>query len=178
MVTESALSDLLTRIGIIASGKSTLAKAITDRLPQFTRLSIDEIIFERHGLYGVDYPADMSLYQQYQDEADVIYHETLKPLLAEEKDAVLDRSFYAKEDRYDFTSLIRSNGGKRVLVYLKAISKDALWTRIRDRSLKNKEANSAFDITRDTFEQFWAGFEEPSGEGELVIEVSDPSNDA
>ena len=88
--------------GIAGSGKSTLAKAVVEELRQFTRLSIDEILFEKHGLFGVDYPADHNLYEQYQDEADQIYLEHFHRFLQADKDLVLDRSFYAKQDRDEF----------------------------------------------------------------------------
>jgi hypothetical protein len=58
-----------------------------------------------------------------------------------------------------------------VLVYFKVGDKEALWQRIQDRSAQAKTANSAFHISRDTFEMYWSGFEEPRGEGEVVFQV-------
>jgi hypothetical protein len=60
-------------LSVLGSGKTTLSKAAMVRLPQFHRLSIDEIIFKKHGLYGVDYSPDMDLYQRYLEEAGEIY---------------------------------------------------------------------------------------------------------
>jgi len=162
---------VLMTCGIAASGKTTLTKAVVAELPSFTRVSIDEIIFEKHGLYGVDYPADDTLYQQYQEEADEIYLDTFRKLLRENNDIVLDRSFYAKEDRDDFKQMVEDGSGRWVLVYLKACSKEGLWDRICERSAKGKRPNSNLDISRDTFERYWDGFEEPQNEGEVVIEV-------
>ncbi|KAK8055653.1 hypothetical protein PG993_000880 [Apiospora rasikravindrae] len=79
--------------------------------PHFTRLSGDEIIHERHGLYGVDYPADDALYQQYQEENDAIILQRFHSLLEEGQDIVLDRSFYAKEDRDEFKRIVEEHGG-------------------------------------------------------------------
>lgn len=162
---------VLMTCGIAGSGKSTLAKAVINELPYFARLSIDEIIFEKHGLYGVDYPANDKLYQQYQEDADKIFVAMFRKLLEKDKDIVLDRSFYAKEDRKEYKHMIEDGGGKWVLVYLKAGSKEELWNRICERSAKRKEANSALEISRSVFETYWTDFEEPQGEGEVVIEV-------
>ncbi|KAK5075707.1 hypothetical protein LTR24_009951 [Lithohypha guttulata] len=163
---------VLMTCGIAGSGKSTLAKAVINELPHFTRLSIDEIIYEKRGLYGVDYPASDTLYQQYQKEADKIFIDLFRKLLKENEDIVLDRSFYSKEDRKEYKHMVDDGGGKWVLVYLKARSKEELWDRTCERSAKGKDANSAMDISRSTFETYWTGFEEPQGEGEVVIAVS------
>jgi predicted kinase len=77
--------------GLAGSGKSTLSKTVVTCAPHFTRLSVDEIVGEKHGLYGVDYPADEDLYDKYLDEAGVIYVERLAALLEAGKDVVLDR---------------------------------------------------------------------------------------
>lgn len=156
----------------VGSGKTTLAKTVIARLPQFTRLSIDEIIFARHGLYGVDYPDDLDLYQQYLDEAGQVYLDNFHALLKNGKDIVLERSFYAKEDRDEFRTMIADGGGRIVLVFLKASDKEALWGRICARSARGKEANSSLDITRDIFDMYWKGFEDPEGEGEVVVQVT------
>ncbi|KAK5938122.1 hypothetical protein PMZ80_009711 [Knufia obscura] len=162
---------ILMTCGLAGSGKTTLVKAVIGVLPQFTRLSIDEIIFEEHGLYGVDYPADDKLYEQYNEEADAIYLDTFRRLLEEKKDVVLERSFYAKEDRDEFKKMVEDGGGRLVLVYLKAVDKEVLWDRICSRSAKGKEANSSLDISREILDRYWAGFEAPDGEGEVVVDV-------
>lgn len=157
--------------GIAGSGKSTLAKTIVRELPQFTRVSIDEIVYAKHGLYGKDYPADHKLYDQYLDEAGEIYLKNFHALLDEKKDVVLDRSFWAKADRDEFKKMIEDRGGRRVLVYLRAGDKEALWKRICDRSAKERNANSAYDISREIYDRYWAGWQAPEGEGEIIIDV-------
>lgn len=153
------------------SGKTTLVKTITNDYPNFTRLSIDEIIFAEHGIYGVDYPADEALYKKYQEEADDIYLKAFQTLLQKREDIIVERSFYAKSDRDEFKSMIEDGGGRCVLVYLKAMDKETLWQRICDRSKEEKTANSAFLISRERFETYWNGFEGPDGEEEVVLEV-------
>jgi len=160
---------------IAGSGKSTLAKAVINELPYSTRLTIDEIVYEKHGLYGVDYPTSDSLYQQYQKEADKIFIDLFRKSLKENKDIVLDRSFYSKGGAEGVHALVEDGGGKWVLVYLKARSKEELWDRICERSAKGKDANSAMDISRSTFETYWRAFEEPQGEGEVGIRSLPPT---
>lgn len=160
--------------GMAGSGKSTLAKAIVALHQDFTRLSVDEIIFEKHGLYGIDYPADGTLYQTYQDEAAQVYVRRFHQLLKEGQNIVLDRSFYAKEDRDKFKRMIEDGGGRWVLLHLKA-EKEVLWERICERSRAKRDANSALEITRAVFEGYWEGFEVPQGEGEVFVDVAELS---
>lgn len=62
-----------------------------------------------------------------------------------------------------------------MLVFLKAEGeqgKELLWKRICKRSEGMKTAASAYDISRETFERYWDGFENPVGEGEIVVRVA------
>jgi predicted kinase len=161
---------VLATCGMAGAGKSTLSKTVLGRLPHFTRLSVDETVFQHHGVYGIDYPADMALYDRYLDEASEQLMTTFKELLTKRQDVILDRSFYSKKERDEFLRVIDQLGGRRVLVFLKA-DKDLLWERITSRSKAAKTANNALDISRELFESYWAGFENPSGEGEIVVEV-------
>lgn len=55
--------------GLCASGKSTLAKSLMAHFPnRFVRLSIDVYIYDRHGAYERDYPAER--YAALQDEGE------------------------------------------------------------------------------------------------------------
>ncbi|KAF2621154.1 P-loop containing nucleoside triphosphate hydrolase protein [Macroventuria anomochaeta] len=157
--------------GLAGTGKTTLVKSILKHHPHFTRVSSDAILFDAHGIYGIDYAASLSLYNQYQDEVDVVYLETFRRLLAEEKDIILERSFYAKEDRDEFHGIAVDGGARVVLVFLRAKDKELLWERICKRSRAEKTADNALDISRETFEMYWSGFEDPDNEGEIVIEV-------
>jgi predicted kinase len=95
-------------------------------------------------------------------------------LLARKEDVVLERSFYAKEDRDEFRGIAEQGGARVVLVFLRAKGeqgKEVLWERICRRSEGVKTADSALFIDRETFEGYWKGFEDPNGEGEIVVEV-------
>jgi predicted kinase len=93
----------------IGSGKSTLAKSIVAQFPSFVRFSIDTYVFEHHGAYGKDYAADM--YEPYQDEAEDALRNQLKDILrAGQRDVVLDYSFWEKETRDEYRSIIEQEG--------------------------------------------------------------------
>ncbi|PNP77045.1 hypothetical protein FNYG_09658 [Fusarium nygamai] len=164
--------------GIAGAGKSTLAKAIVTQLPNFKRLSNDQIIYESHGLYKIDYPADQ--YEAYQLEASQkLIAELERILQGKSNDVVLDLSFYDKEYRDEYKDIVERNGGRWVLVYLDA-SRDLLWSRIQQRRAERdfldakdpkRNGDSAFDIDDETFAMYLDGFEPPNDEGEIVIKV-------
>ena len=157
--------------GIAGVGKSTLCKLIVAKYPSFTRLSGDIILYEEHGMYGIDYPPEK--YAEFSAEAAAEYDKRALELLSERErtiDVVLDRSFWAREDRDKYKRLIEEKGGRWVLVYFKA-SRDVLWRRIKERAAKVRDADSAYDVTEEVLNRYWAGWEEPEGEGETVIEV-------
>ncbi|KAG7409088.1 hypothetical protein Forpe1208_v011469 [Fusarium oxysporum f. sp. rapae] len=164
--------------GIAGAGKSTLAKAIVTQLPNFKRLSNDQIIYESHGLYNIDYPAEQ--YEVYQQEASQKLIAELERILQDKSnDVVLDLSFYDKEYRDEYKDIVERNGGRWVLVYLDA-GRDLLWNRIQRRKAERdsldandpeRNGDSAFDIDDETFAMYLGGFEPPSGEGEIVIKV-------
>lgn len=158
--------------GIAGSGKTTLAKAILKDFPFFRRLSVDELVGEAHGLYGIDYAADEELYATYLQEADTIFENKFKDFLEVKQDMVLDRSFYAKIDRDWYKSRVEEAGGRAVLVYFHPTQKELLWERIQRRYEEGKDANSAFKISRKMFEKYWDGFDIPLNEGEVVLSVA------
>lgn len=95
-------------------------------------------------------------------------------LLADRANIILERSFYAKEDREEFRKLAEDAGARVLLVFLRAKGekgKRLLWERICRRSEGVKTADSALDIDWATFEGYWAGFEDPVGEGEIVVDL-------
>lgn len=72
-------------------------------------------------MYRIDYPPEK--YDEYGDEAEVEHDKYLHELLSDKErrhDLVLDRSFWAKEDREKYKRLAEGKDGRWVLVYLKA----------------------------------------------------------
>ncbi|KAI1413432.1 P-loop containing nucleoside triphosphate hydrolase protein [Hypoxylon sp. FL1857] len=156
--------------GIAGSGKSTLTKKILANYPNYERLSVDATIAAKHGIYGIDYPPEKCA--EFQDEAADECEAKLVSLLQEgKKDIIVDLSFYSKEDREHYKKMIESHGGRWLLIYLRAKSKEFLWNRISKRRQEGINADSAYDITKEVLDQYWDGFETPEGEGEIVLEV-------
>lgn len=99
---------------------------------------------------------------------------TFLSLLKDRKNIILEKSFYAKEDREEFRKISEDAGARVVLVFLRARGdegKKLLWDRICRRSEAVKGADNALDIDEETFERYWNGFENPEGEGEIVIDL-------
>jgi len=146
-----------------------LSRAIVSKHPHFTRLSIDGILHDNHGLCGIDYPAD--LYSKYLDEADADFDRIFAELLDAAHDIVVDRSLYSKEDRDRHKREVEKRGARWVLVYFRPTSKDVIWERIRGRREAGINADSALDISRELLDKYWDGFDVPDGEGEIVVNV-------
>ena len=139
-------------------------------MPNFQRISFDGIIASRHGIYGIDY--DKSEHEKFSDEADAEHFATADRLLGvDQSDVILDRAFYAKEDRDRYRELIEKHGGRCVLVYLSA-PKSVHWDRIQARRAASLNADCMLDISKDLLDMFYDNFEVPSGEGEITIDTT------
>lgn len=139
-----------------------------DAFPSFTRVSIDNILADRHGIYNVDYAA--SEYAARLEEARQVFSEEIDALLEQKKNVVLDSAFYAKKQRDEYKAMVERASGRLVLVYLKA-ERDVLWKRICERRRKEVNADSVREISSALLDQFVRGFEVPEDEGAIVITV-------
>ena len=155
--------------GLAGSGKSTVSKNIA-RDFGYTRLSIDQILAETYGLYGVDYPAED--YERISELAMRKLEERFRDCLDAKQDVVLDRSFWSVDDRKACYQLLEEKNIKSYcLVYLRA-GKETLWKRIETRRKEILGPDNARQISRDLFEQFWNGFNVPEeGENAIIIDV-------
>ncbi|OAA60851.1 HET domain protein [Cordyceps fumosorosea ARSEF 2679] len=164
---------------VASAGKSTLAKTVIAKLPNFVRFSVDKIIRDKYGLYGIDFARDK--YSGYLDEAQAQIKTELAALLREgTRDAVLDLSFWNRAYRDEYKAIIEKAGGRWVLVFLDA-GKELLWSRIQGRRTARdripvesgaRDGDSAYDIEPETFEMYWNGFEPPNGEEEIRYVVT------
>jgi predicted kinase len=151
--------------GIAGAGKTTYAKELEAQ--GFVRLSIDEEVWERFGRYGVDY--DPSMYDKYSADAEAVLRERLTELVRSGRDVVVDYSFWERSTRDRYKRLVVEAGGCWELVYLK-VSPERLRQRLAARRGRY-DANAAFPITDALLERFVAGFQEPDGEGETVVDT-------
>ncbi|KAH7355353.1 ATP/GTP-binding protein [Rhexocercosporidium sp. MPI-PUGE-AT-0058] len=172
--------------GIAGSGKSTLARSL-EKTQNFTRLSIDKYIFEKHGVYDHDYAPEKL--DGLQDEAEVFLNLQLRRILKGEEDeggaegdggVVLDLSLYSKSDRDSYRGIVEKEGGGRwgvVLVVFKVRGEleeqeGVLWGRIegREREVVGKR-REGMPVSREVLRGYLRGFEWPAGEGEVVVDV-------
>lgn len=100
----------------------------------------------------------------FQDLADDILKEG-------QQDLILDRAFYAKEDRDLYRYWIRENGAREVLLYFQ-VPRDVLWSRICARRKAGVDADCALEISKELLDEFVDGFDVPNGEGEIVLQTN------
>lgn len=148
--------------GLPGSGKSTYAQALERR--GFTRLSVDELVWERIGRDAAELDPDE--YERHKRTAEQELWQVLVRLLGAREPVVLDYSFWSRANRIRYKALIESHGCRWELIRLKA-DLDTLRSRLAVRN-QLQGANSV-TVSGELLEQYAAGFEEPVGEGERVI---------
>ena len=152
--------------GVAGAGKTTYAQGLEAK--GYVRLSIDEVIWERFGRYGVDY--DVERYDEYTALAEAALRARMLELVRAGSDVVVDRSFWRRAARDEYRQLLADAGARAELVYLK-VDREQLRERLAVRAARF-DANAAFPITDEILDRFLAGFEEPQSEGETVIRKS------
>ncbi|WP_432085983.1 AAA family ATPase [Streptomyces sp. bgisy095] len=151
-------------VGLTGSGKTTYAQRKLE--PEgAVRLSVDEVVYERHGRYGVDYPENT----YFEKEAPVVaeLHERLAALVAEGRDVVWDHGLWPRKDRDAMKELVESAGGRWRLLYF-PVERDELLRRLVERN-DRVDAN-ALVVTPEALDDFFARLEAPQGEGEEIVE--------
>ena len=149
--------------GVCGSGKTTYAKQ--KEKEGYIRLSIDEEMWNIYGQKGVDYPEEQ--YDELSDKFEHILRQRMISLIKDEKNVVVDFSFWNKDNRNLYKNIIENTGGAVELVYMKA-SIELLCNRLQKRNL-SLHANSPFIITDEILEHHYNEFQEPKYEGETVL---------
>jgi predicted kinase len=140
--------------GLPYSGKSTYAKELEKQ--GVVRLALDEEVFR---LFGREYEN----HDEKQSEARESLMRQLADYVEKGTSVALDFGFWKKKDRDETQRLIRELGGEPRLLYFKR-SMDVLKERINNRDLAVNH-----EIDEGMLEAFAAQFEEPSGEGEMLV---------
>lgn len=146
--------------GVAGAGKTTYALKLERE--GFVRLSIDEEMWLRHG------PVSLRS-KDWESLASVIRAELRARLIAlieDNRRVVVDFSFWQRSTREDYKTLVENLGATWELVYLKA-TPTVLRERLRERS--HAAGANSVDVDPGTLERYLSGFEEPAGEGEIVI---------
>ncbi|MFE9968885.1 AAA family ATPase [Streptomyces sp. NPDC005525] len=96
-------------VGLTGSGKTTYSASRLEPAGA-VRLSVDEVVFERHGRYGVDYPENT----YFDKEAPVVIElrERLVQLVAEGRDVVWDHGLWPRRDRDELKKLVEAAGAR------------------------------------------------------------------
>lgn len=92
-------------VGLTGSGKTTFAKRL--EADGVVRLSVDELVFARHGRYGVDYHES----EYFAKEAPIVeeVYARLGELVASGRDVVLDVGLWRRADRDAAKKLVAAN---------------------------------------------------------------------
>lgn len=156
--------EIIMMCGPCGARKTTYAKQ--KEKDGYIRLSIDEEIWKRWGQYGLDYRADQ--YEILSARAERHLRRRLSELIAQKQNVILDFSFWNRDRRAAYRKEIEEAGGQVTLIYMKA-DQALLRKRLQKRN-QTITANSAFAITNERLSQYLRSFQEPQGEGEIVID--------
>ncbi|MEV6487186.1 ATP-binding protein [Actinoplanes sp. NPDC051633] len=151
-------------VGLTGAGKTTYSARVLEPAGA-VRLSVDELIYERHGQYAVDYPAAeyFSLYEPAVQEI----RERMVRELALGHDVALDLGIWSRADRDEWKHLIEKAGGQWRLLYF-PVSRAELLARLAERNRLGRA--EAMPLRESDLDDFYARFDEPEDEGEEVIQ--------
>jgi predicted kinase len=143
--------------GLPCTGKSTYSRTLEQR--GFTRLSLDELMYAKHGRAGKDYPGE---------EQPLLEPPVLQDLKAQVTtlvragiSIVLDHGLGTRADRDEWKQIVVEAGGRWRLV-----SFEAPLPVLKDR-LRLRNADPAHGVlTEATLHWMAANSETPAGEGE------------
>jgi predicted kinase len=156
-------SHVVLTCGVAGSGKTTYAKSLQQR--GYERLSIDEQVWREYGRDGGLIPPDE--YERMKSDAEATLLDRLVALIGEGRPVVLEYSFWSRDKRDRYKSIIEFHGATWELVYFRASP-----TVLRERLAARNGMGGANSVTvsSELLDQYLAGFEEPVGEGERVID--------
>jgi predicted kinase len=156
--------DVYLLVGLTGAGKTTYSKRVLEPAG-VVRLSVDELIFAEHGRYGIDYP------ESSYDELYAPALETVRELVVEEldmgHDVALDLGIWSRADRDEWKRFIAAAGARWRLLYF-PVSSAELLQRLAGRN--RLDGPNALKVEESDLDGFYARFEEPTDEGEEVIQ--------
>lgn len=151
------MSRVIFMCGPSGSGKSTYAQRFESE--GMVRLSFDVEMWRR-GISTVPLPQDV------REEIEADLRARLLALVAEGRDVVLDLSFWSRQMRDDYRSLLRPTGVVPETHYL-ATDRETVLARVRAR--RGSHAHD-FVLTEELAAQYFHHFEAPTAdEGPLTV---------
>lgn len=151
-------------VGLTGAGKTTYAQRVLEPAG-VTRLSVDELVYARHGRYGVDYPTEdyFGLYEPALDEIRV----KAVAYLEAGRDIALDLGIWSRADRDAWKARVEAAGATWRLLYF-PVSRAELLERLAGRN--RLEGADALRVTESDLDDFYGRFSEPVDEGEEVVQ--------
>ena len=143
--------------GLPGSGKTTYAKILENA--ETVRFTLDAELFEKYGKY---FPSDK--YEEYETQTKRIILKKTSSVIRDGKSVILDWGFWKRSERDDIKRFAEDNGADWQLSYFKC-QKDDLMKRILNRQMDENHA-----ISEKMMRDFINDFEEPSDEGEKIID--------
>lgn len=166
-INTSAHSDISQTMfllcGLPGSGKTTYTER-SPLLSSLDKLSIDEAMYERYGVYDVDYPH--TLYKTLEAEVYKELDDILIEKLALGKSVVLDYGFWKRLQRDTYKKIALDHAIDCSLIYFEA-SRATLSARLLERN--RKTGANALKVDAVLFERMHQHFEVPKDEGQITI---------
>lgn len=158
------MSDVYLLVGLTGAGKTTYSKRVLEPAG-VVRLSVDELIYQQYGRYGIDYPASRyrELYAPALQTVRGLFHQEL----ARGHNVALDLGIWSRADRDEWKSLVEAAGARWRLLYF-PVSHAELLQRLAERN--RLDGPDALRVEQSDLDDFYARFEEPTDEGEEVIQ--------
>lgn len=151
------MSRVVFMCGPSGSGKSTYARQL--EVQGMVRLSFDAVMWER-GITTVPLPPEVRA------EIESELRARLIQLVAEDRDVVLDFSFWSRQMRADYRELLAPTGVVPETVYL-AVDRETVLARVRAR--RGSHADD-FELTEELAASHFDHFEPPTPEeGPLTV---------
>ncbi len=154
---------VLALCGMPGSGKTTWSRSLAAQ--GWVRLCIDEIIAERVGVSGADFPEqDFPRHRRAaieQLEAELVEH------LHARRSVVAELGLWRRRNRERGRSLVEAAGGVWQVVYFRA-DLDVLQGRLAARAAHG--GPNALAVREEHLQRVYAQFEAPYGEGEIIID--------
>ncbi|WP_078531095.1 AAA family ATPase [Streptomyces sp. PsTaAH-124] len=157
--------------GLPGAGKTSLAQALVAR--GFFRLCPDEVMYHRHGVYGVDFPRGIfpTLERPVLEEISVELSERLKSGY----DVVVDHGFWTPEDRTKWRSIASDAGATVVMVYLEA-SHEELWSRVSKRNARHESDPNSIYFSESDLIRYRKRFSPPTPDEPHIVYNGDPKS--
>lgn len=147
--------------GLPGAGKTTYARLL--ERDGAHRLSVDEMIMERYGRIGKDYPAEQHLSVLALVLQDV--ERDLIDLIRSGRSVVLDHGLGQRAEREHYKALVAEAGGEWRLLYFLVDHAELL-----RRNLERNQHDDSGVISAGTLSWMARTEQPPSGEGEEVVQ--------